>query len=104
MSTENISRRDLIKLMVMASSAICQPITLFAYVIPSPSAAGTPNTDRPLGHPRLFFNATSLNHLQQVFSTDTAAADSLKKFGEELMAASPIPETAAIHGEGQHAS
>lgn len=104
MKSTEISRRDVIKMMVLASSAICQPVPLFADVVPGPSATGTTNADRPLGHPRLFYNATSLKHLQQAFSTDTAAADSLKKLGEELMTARLIPETVAMHGEGQHAS
>ena len=102
--SENISRRDLIKLMVLAGPLMYQPTALLADVVPGQPAKSEMGADRRLGHPRLFYNATSLEHLKQTLATDSAAMDSLKKHGEELLAASLIPETTAMHGEGQHAS
>ena len=102
--TENISRRDLIKLMVLAGPAICQPVSLLADIIPGQSGAGKAGAAQSSEHPRLFYNATSLEQLQQMLSTDQTTVASLKKRGEELLAARPISETDAMRGEGQHAS
>ena len=97
--TENISRRDLIKLMVVAGSAMCQPVSLLAELVPAPAAAG------PLSaHPRLFYNATSLEQLRKMFAADAAADANLKKSGDKLLAAKFIPESDAMHGGGQHSS
>jgi hypothetical protein len=100
----NITRRDLIKLMVTASAAMCRPVSLLAEVVPSQGADGQTGADQPLHHPRLFYNPASLEHLRQVLATDAAAAADLKKHGEELTATSLIPETVAGRGTGQHAN
>jgi hypothetical protein len=101
---EYVSRRDLIKWMILASAELCGSVPLLADVVPGQIADGGTGTDQPVGHPRLFYNTASLEHLRQILATDVAAHAALKKSGEKLMAASLIPETDAMRGEGQHAN
>lgn len=102
--SENISRRDVMKLMALASSALCGPVSLLADMIPGGAVnAGRPAT-QPADHPRLFYDAASLTRLRRILATDTAANADLKKRGEELIAADLIPEAVAMRGPGQHAN
>jgi hypothetical protein len=101
---ENISRRDLIKLMTLASAALCRPVSLLADVAPGQTAEGGNGAGPLTGHPRLFYNAASLERLRQTLATEVAASADLKKRGEELLVASLIPETVAMRGGGQHAN
>src|SRR6516225_1379238 len=101
---ENISRRSLIKLMVMAGPAMCRPVSLLASAVSGQSTSGGTGADWPPRHPRLFYNAASLDRIRQMLASDAAADADLKKRSEELMAASLIPETVAMRGGGQHAN
>lgn len=101
---ENISRRDLIKLMAFAGPALARPISLLASAVPSEGAASGTGADAPLRHPRLFYNAASLDRLRQMLASDAAANEALKKRGEDLMTADLIPESEARLGVGQHAN
>ena len=104
MPVENISRRDLIKLMSLAGAAICSPVSLLAGAVPGKSANDTSRAVPETVHPRLFYNAASLERLRQMLAADVATDAALKKRGEELLAAALIPESAAMHGQGQHAN
>jgi hypothetical protein len=98
-----ISRRSLIKLMAIAGPAMARPVSLLARAAPGQSAGGpggNTGAELPPRHPRLFYNAASLDGIRQMFASD---AD-LKKRGEQLMAASLVPESVAMRGGGQHAN
>jgi hypothetical protein len=97
---DNISRRSLIKLMTLAGAAMSRPASLLAEVVPGQAADGRAEAD----HPRLYYNAASLEDLRQRLATEVAVDANLKRRGEELLAADLIPETAAMVGEGQHAN
>lgn len=103
-SFENISRRELIKLTLLASAAMCRPAALLADMIPAPSANKDPQADQPESHPRLFYNASSLERLRQTLAADPAADAALKQRGNELLAAHFIPESEAMRGVGQQAN
>jgi oligo-alginate lyase len=99
---ENISRRSLIKLMLLAGPLISRPVSLLADIVAAPSSAGgQTRNDPPPAHPRLFYNAASLDRLRESFASDVAADEALKKRGEQLLAADFIPESAAMSGPGQ---
>jgi hypothetical protein len=102
--TDLISRRDLIKWMTLASAAMYGPVSLLADVVPGPIVTASPAADELTGHPRLFYNAASLQHLQQMLATDVATDAKLKKSGEHLLAAQLFPESVAMTGQGQHAN
>jgi oligo-alginate lyase len=101
---ENISRRSLIKLMVLASPAMCSPASLLARAVPGQSKNGDIGVKLRLPQPRLFYNSSSLERIGQMLAADAAAHAALKGKAEQLMAASLVPETAAMQGEGQHAN
>ncbi|HEV2327461.1 MAG TPA: heparinase II/III family protein [Verrucomicrobiae bacterium] len=103
MSLGIFSRRDAIKLMTLASAAICRPGSLMAEDV-SGRNANLGAAAVSAVHPRLFYNAASLARLRELLATDPATDASLKKDGEGLVNAKLIPETAAMRGEGQHAS
>jgi oligo-alginate lyase len=103
-SIENISRRELIKLMTLAGATIYRPVPLLAEVVPGPTADAGTGADRLASHPRLFYNAASLERLRQILATNVAVHARLKKHGEELIAAALIPESVAMRGEGQDAN
>ncbi|HTV39736.1 MAG TPA: heparinase II/III family protein [Candidatus Sulfotelmatobacter sp.] len=100
---ESISRRDLIKMMALAGAAMCRPVTLLAGVIPGQITDPGNGGDFRAAHPRLFYNAASLEWLRQGLASDSRAHANLKKAGKELLAAVFVPEKAAMQGEGQHA-
>ena len=101
-SVETLSRRSLIKMMLLTGPIICRPVSLLADVVP-----GTPSADREAGnalpapHPRLFYNSASLNRLNQWLTSDAAAYSALKANGEDLLKADFISESVAAHGPGQ---
>lgn len=102
MSFEKISRRSLLKLMILAGPVMCRPVSLLAGVIPSPSAAGRgARNDQPLRHPRLFYDSASRDRLRQWLASDAAANAALKRRGEELLVSDFIPESVAMSGPGQ---
>jgi hypothetical protein len=103
-SVEKINRRNLIKLMALAGTAMCRPVSLLAEVVPGQATDTGTGTNPVMSHPRLFYNAASVERLRKILATDAAAEADLKKTGEELIAAALIPETVARHGEGQQAN
>lgn len=103
-SIEHLSRRGLLKLMVLASPALCRPAFLLAGAVPAQGKDGGPAANLSLPHPRLFYNTDSLDRIRQILASDAAAGADLKKRCEELMAASLVPETVAMRGGGQHAN
>jgi len=101
-SVEGISRRSLIKLMLLTGPIMYRPISLLGSMVPSPSITGHDARDNQTPpHPRLFYNSDSLDRLRQLFASDVIAYEALKKHGEELLAAKFIPESIAIKGPGQ---
>src|SRR5258708_38603255 len=101
-SVEKISRRSLIKLMILTGPMICRPVSLLADVTSAPSTPGLDaGNDQPPPHPRLFYNSTSLDRLRQLFASDVTAYEALKRHGEELLIADFIPESIAVKGPGQ---
>jgi len=101
-SVEGISRRSLIKLVLLTGPILSRPISLLADMIPGPSASSLDaGNDQPPPHPRLFYNSDSVNRLRQWLASDAAAYEALKKLGEELLAANFIPESVARNGPGQ---
>jgi oligo-alginate lyase len=104
-SVEKISRRNLIKLMVLTSPIMCQPVSLLADVVPgSPTNGRDDENDQPPPHPRLFYNSASLNRLRQMLASDATTHAALQQHGAELLAADFIPESKAMRGVGQQAS
>jgi hypothetical protein len=101
---ENISRRDLIKWMTLASATVCGPISLLADVVPGPIAQSSSGAAILTSHPRLFYNEASLQRMRQIVVTDAATNAKLKKSGEQLLAAKLFPESVAMLGPGQHAN
>lgn len=99
---EKISRRSLIKLMVLTTPIMSRPVSLLAEVLPNSS---TPPCDAASGesprHPRLFYNPASLYRLRQWLASDAAANAALKERGEDLLAAEFITEPVAMSGPGQ---
>jgi hypothetical protein len=97
--SEDISRRSLIKLMVMASPAMSGF---------TPSLASTEHSDEPVAgqrlHPWLFYNVTSLERMRQTLASDVSANTALQTRGEELLAAAFVPEKVAEIGGGQQAN
>jgi hypothetical protein len=102
-SIENISRRSLMKLLAMASPAMCatKPLLVSASSAPADQSSAA---HRELPRPRLFYNATSVRHLRQMLARDAVADAALKKSGEDLLAAAFVPETVAEIGGGQQAN
>lgn len=98
---ETISRRSLIKLMLLAGPMMSRPFSLLAAATPSSSNASGNEGDYSSSRPRLFYNATSLDHLRQSLASDVATHEGLKKRGEELLKVDFIPESVAMSGPGQ---
>lgn len=92
------------KLMAMASPAMCGPASLLASATHSRSAAGKPPAEEQRHHPRLFYNTASLERMRQMLASDASADAVLKKRGDELLAAAFVPETVAEIGGGQQAN
>jgi len=107
-SPDSISRRSLIKLMTMASPALCgtagMPAALPVAFQSSDPAVGKPAAVREMHRPRLFYDAASLDRMKQMLASDASADAALKKRGEELMAADLYPESVAEIGGGQQAN
>lgn len=103
-SNGNFSRRDVIKLMTLAGAAMCRPVSLLAGAIPGQSMDSGGSANGRTVHPRLFYNSGSLEALRKVLATENVTDAALKKRGEELLAASQIPESVAMQGQGQHAN
>ncbi len=98
---EEISRRSLIKLMLLTGPIICGPTPLLAEMVFSPPNGRGAATNQTTRRPRLFYNSTSLHHLRRWLASDTAARDVLQKRGEELLTADFISESTAMKGPGQ---
>jgi hypothetical protein len=99
-----INRRTLLKLMLLAGPAMARPVSLLADAVSGQAASGGTAAARPPRHPRLFYNASSLDSIRQQLASDAAADAALKAQGEQLLAASLVPETVAMRGGGQHAN
>jgi hypothetical protein len=78
--------------MTLAGAAMCRPVSLLADVASGQAADTGTVADQPADHPRLFYNAASLERLRQLLTTNVAADADLKNRGEALMAAGLIPE------------
>lgn len=100
----NFSRRDVIKLMTLAGAAVCRPVSMLADVLPGQIADAAVSGSPQAVHPRLFYNAASVEQLRRILATEVAMNAGLKRRGEELLAADLISESVAMQGEGQHAS
>ena len=98
---DTISRRSLIKLMLLAGPMMSGPISALAAATPPLNASGRGQNVQTSSRPRLFYNAASLDRLRQSFASDVASYEGLKKRGEELLAADFIPESVAMSGPGQ---
>jgi oligo-alginate lyase len=96
---QGIDRRTLIKLMLLASPAICESGQLLAGAEPAAFSATKHET-----RPRLFYSAASLGRIKRALAADAAADTALKHHGEELLAAALVPESVAEIGGGQHAN
>lgn len=101
---DNLSRRELIKWTTLAAAAICGPASLLAGVVSSPGTDAQSGAAAPMRHPRLFYNAASLQQLHQMLATDVAAEARLKNSGRQWLAAELVPEAVAMQGQGQHAN
>lgn len=102
--SEGISRRSLIKLMAMASPAICGSTTLHASMSSAGPGGVGQTTTHSVNRPRLFYNADSLNRMRQILASDPTADASLKRRGDELLVADLFPESVAEIGGGQQAN
>lgn len=102
---ERISRRNLIKFMILTWPAAYQPVSLLAEAGPTASTTGDEaGAEARSSHPRLFYNLASLDRLRKWFVSDAAADAALKKGGDELLAAEFISEATARTGPGQQVS
>jgi len=101
---DNISRRDLIKLLALAGAAMARPVSLLADVVPGQTTNIDNSTDPLTSHPRLFYHPASLERMRQALASDSAADADLKKRGKKLLHAKLIPEAKAMRGPGQQAS
>lgn len=100
-SSENLTRRTLVKLMALASPA------LFSSQAPadnrnSPGSAANPRSVS--GRPRLFYSAASLPKIRSILAADAHAGTALKQRGDELLKAEFFPESVAEIGGGQQAN
>ncbi|MBU6399084.1 MAG: heparinase II/III family protein [Verrucomicrobia bacterium] len=102
--TEPITRRELIKLMVLLSAAVRPAPCLLAEAVFNPSPDGTNGAHPPPPHPRLFYRTAALERLRQMLASDPAAHAALKQQGDQLLAADFVPEEQAMRGIGQHAN
>jgi hypothetical protein len=100
----NFSRRDVIKLMTLAGAAMCRPVSLLADAIPGQTADAGGSVEQQTIHPRLFYNAASVERLRRILATDVATDAGLKSRGDDLLAADLIAESVAMQGEGQQAN
>jgi oligo-alginate lyase len=99
---DSMSRRALIKLMVLAGPAVWRSSlsSSSAEVAPANEANWPPH----LGRPRLFYNANSLERIQRMLRANPAEDQALKAHGDVLLSAKLIPETVAEIGGGQQAN
>lgn len=104
MPSEIVSRRSIIKLMALASSALCEPKVLFPEKASLPSAMEHTDEQRLLPHPRLFYNSASLNRTKEFLATNPQVDAALRARGQQLLTAALIPETFAKIGGGQQAN
>src|ERR1700748_61598 len=98
---DKISRRSLIKLMILTSPALGRPISLLAEAVPKSTTNRDTRDYQSPSRPRLFYNSASLERLRNSFGTDDEAYEGLKKSGEELLSAEFISESIAMSGRGQ---
>ena len=99
---DKISRRSLIKLMMLTSPVMSRPVSLLAEIVPNAFNAGRDvGGGQPPPHPRLFYNSASLERLRQWLAADATAQAALVNSGEELLAADFISEQVAMKGPGQ---
>jgi len=102
MDPQGISRRSLIKLMLLAGPIVSRPVSLLGEIVSNSSVASIDAGSGGIpSHPRLFYNSASLEKLRQSFASDTKSYDALKKRGGELLDAAFIPESVAVKGPGQ---
>ena len=99
-TSDDISRRSLIKLMVMA----CPAMSGFALPVANAGPSDEPVSDRQRRHPRLFYNMISLERMRKTLTLDARANATLMNHGEELLKADFVPEKIAEIGGGQQAN
>lgn len=95
-SSTAIGRREVLKLLAMAG---CASVARAEKLPAAPAAAQRAHPRRP----RLFYNASSLQHLKDAMRRDPSIAESLKKQGDHLLNAEFVPESVAEVGGGQQA-
>ncbi len=107
-NSETITRRSLIKLMALASPAFsayiplateAEPIRLFGK-----KQKAAAHQDSRSAHPRLFYDAASLDRMKRMLAANADADGALKKRGDALLAEEFYPETVAEIGGGQQAN
>jgi len=82
-SFENISRHSLIKLMAMASPAICGADPFLAVASYGEPSDGNSATNGSPHHPRLFYNEASLNRMRRMLQSNESS-DSIQIATENL--------------------
>ncbi len=101
--SESISRRSLIKLMALASPAICGSTSLLAGEATAQSAAAKPAGKHPR-RPRLFYNAESIAQMKRLLASNASLDTAIKERGDHLLAAEFVTEKVAEIGGGQQAN
>lgn len=89
--------------MALASPALCGSDTFLSAAAPSSTPIHQPGAQEYGRHPRLFYNAESLDRLKRMLAANPEADAALKARGDKLLAAEFIPETVAEIGGGQQA-
>lgn len=102
--SESISRRSLIKLMALASPAICGSTSLLAGAASSEAAAAKPAGEGHLRRPHIFYTAESLAQMKHMLAGNAALDAAMKQRGDELLAAEFVTEKVAEIGGGQQAN
>lgn len=103
-SFENMSRRSVLKLIALSSPAFCGSDALLSEAMPLHSPTDQQGTQAYASHPRLFYNAESMNRLKRILAANPKADAALKTRGEKLLNADLVPETVAEIGGGQQAN
>src|SRR5258707_15552931 len=90
----SIPRGNVVKLLAMAG--VARGEVFAAARAPAPPARDT--------HPRLFYNAVTMEQLKKEFRRDPAIEAALRTHGDALLAAAFVPESVAEVGGGQQAN
>lgn len=94
----SLTRRAMLKLLAAASAGAMSPVASPQ----SPAVTATPAIRSD--HPRLFYDAATLDRLKVQLAQDTAAAALFHQRSDALLAAALVPESTALIGGGQQAN